>query len=179
MVPILALTANAMKGAREYFLDHGFNDFISKPIDLDRLDQALAAWVPEDKQRPPVRSERVLQPPPEDLLGLPGLDAERGMAFCGSAAVYRQTLAMFAGQLPDRVQRLREALEAEAREDYILEAHSLKSAARWVGAADLGDRAETLELAGRAGNWDEVEMGTPELLAQCRALGETLRQAVA
>ena len=112
-------------------------------------------------------------------MGLPGLDAERGMSFCGSAAVYRQTLAMFAGQLPDRMRRLRQALDSQRREDYILEAHSLKSAARWVGAADLGNRAEALELAGRAGNWDEVETRTPELLAQCQALGETLRQAVA
>ena len=180
VVPILALTANAMKGAREYFLDHGFNDFISKPMDLDRLDKALAAWVPEDKQKPPARSEPVRQePPPEELTGLPGLDAARGMAFCGSAAVYRQTLIMFSRQLPDRVQRLREALEAGQREDYILEVHSLKSAARWVGASDLGDRAEVLELAGRAGDWTVVESGTPELLARCRELGEALRQAVA
>ena len=180
VVPILALTANAMKGAREFFLDHGFNDFISKPMDLDRLDEALAAWVPEDKQCPP-REEPPAQPEPvpEDLKGLPGLDAARGMAFCGAASIYRQTLAMFTEQLPDRVRRIREALEEDRQNDYVIEVHSLKSAARWVGAAELGDQAETLEMAGRSGAWDTVERDTPDLLARCRALGDVLSGAVA
>ena len=53
VVPIIALTANAMKGVREEFLQSGFNDYISKPVELDKLDDVLRAWVPEDKQRPP------------------------------------------------------------------------------------------------------------------------------
>jgi|GEM_PF-1031925 len=180
VVPILALTANAMKGAREFFLDHGFNDFISKPMDLDRLDQALAAWIPQDKQQPPVQEGPIQpEPVPEDLAGLPGLDAARGMAFCGTAAVYRQTLAMFTGQLPERVRRIREDLEGEKREDYVIEVHSLKSAARWVGASELGDRAEELELAGRAGDWKRVAEGTPDLLDRCRSLGAVLSPRVA
>ena len=178
VVPILALTANAMKGAREYFLDHGFNDFISKPMDLDRLDRALAAWVPEDKQQPPLRQQpQKAEPVPPDLADLPGLNAARGMAFCGTAAVFRQTLTMFAGQLGDRMGRIQSALDEGRREDYIIEVHSLKSAARWVGAEELGDRAESLELAGRAGSWAVVGDGTPDLLAQCQSLRETLDRA--
>lgn len=54
VVPIIALTANAMKGVREEFLRSGFNDFLPKPIELDKLDNTLRAWVPEDKQKAPV-----------------------------------------------------------------------------------------------------------------------------
>ena len=177
VVPILALTANAMKGAREFFLANGFNDFLSKPMDLDKLDRVLGAWVPEDKQLPPRREESArTEPVPPDLAVLPGLDAAKGMAFCGRAEVYRQTLAMFAGQLPDRVHRIRAALEKEREADYILEVHSLKSAARWVGAEDLGSRAEALEMAARADDWRKVSRETEDLLARCAALEETLRQ---
>ena len=177
VVPILALTANAMKGAREFFLANGFNDFISKPMDLNKLDRVLGAWVPEDKQLPPRREESArTEPVPPDLAVLPGLDAAKGMAFCGRAEVYRQTLAMFAGQLSDRVRRIRAALEKEREADYILEVHSLKSAARWVGAEDLGSRAEDLEMAARADDWRKVSRETEDLLARCAALEETLRQ---
>ena len=177
VVPILALTANAMKGAREFFLANGFNDFLSKPMDLDKLDRVLGAWVPEDKQLPPRREESArTEPVPPDLAVLPGLDAAKGMAFCGRAEVYRQTLAMFAGQLSDRVRRIRAALEKEREADYILEVHSLKSAARWVGAEDLGSRAEALEMAARADDWRKVSRETEDLLARCAALEETLRR---
>ena len=177
VVPILALTANAMKGAREFFLANGFNDFISKPMDLNKLDRVLGAWVPEDKQLPPRREESArTEPVPPDLAVLPGLDAAKGMAFCGRAEVYRQTLAMFAGQLSDRVRRIRAALEKEREADYILEVHSLKSAARWVGAEDLGSRAEDLEMAARADDWRKVARETEDLLARCAALEETLRR---
>ena len=177
VVPILALTANAMKGAREFFLANGFNDFLSKPMDLDKLDRILGAWVPEDKQLPPRREESArTEPVPPDLAVLPGLDAAKGMAFCGRAEVYRQTLAMFAGQLSDRVRRIRAALEKEREADYILEVHSLKSAARWVGAEDLGSRAEDLEMAARADDWRKVSRETEDLLSRCAALEETLRQ---
>ena len=53
VVPIVALTANAMKGVREEFLQKGFNDFLPKPIELDKLDNVLRAWIPEDKQKAP------------------------------------------------------------------------------------------------------------------------------
>ena len=49
-LPIIALTANAVSGMREMFLLHGFNDFISKPIEISKLDRILEKWIPKDKQ---------------------------------------------------------------------------------------------------------------------------------
>lgn len=50
--PVVALTANAMRGMREFFLEHGFQDYISKPIDPLLLDAVLAAWLPQEKRAP-------------------------------------------------------------------------------------------------------------------------------
>jgi response regulator of citrate/malate metabolism len=48
-VPILALTANAIPGMRELFLEKGFNDYFTKPIDTGKLDALLRRWLPVDK----------------------------------------------------------------------------------------------------------------------------------
>ena len=139
VVPILALTANAMKGVKEYFLDNGFNDFLSKPVELPALDAILQAWLPQDKQEPVKEAPRgTPEPPPADLTGLAGIDAQRGMGYCGTAGLYRKTLLLFRDQLPGRVERLRTALEVGAWEDYTVEVHALKSAARWeIGRAHV------------------------------------------
>ena len=180
VVPIVALTANAMKGMRAFFLQNGFNDYVSKPVETDLLDRVLAEWIPADKQRPPESAAAVQtpEPVPKELLSVPGLDAEEGMAFCGQAEVYRQTLEMFRRQMGQRRADLRGALDEDRREDYIREAHSLKSAARWVGARALGERAEGLEKAGRDGRWEQVRRETPGLLADCARLEEALTRAV-
>ena len=180
VVPILALTANAMKGVKEYFLDNGFNDFLSKPVELPALDAILQAWLPQDKQEPVKEAPRgTPEPPPADLTGLAGIDAQRGMGYCGTAGLYRKTLLLFRDQLPGRVERLRTALEVGAWEDYTVEVHALKSAARWVGAMDLGDQAQALELAAKAGETGRLADETPALAEACEALEKVLRSVQA
>jgi len=49
-VPIVALTANAVSGMREFFLENGFNDFMSKPVDVVKLNAVLEQWIPKEKQ---------------------------------------------------------------------------------------------------------------------------------
>ncbi|MDR1658199.1 MAG: response regulator [Deltaproteobacteria bacterium] len=49
-VPIIALTANAVSGIKEIFLEHGMDDFISKPIEIRKLEEILAKWVPSHKK---------------------------------------------------------------------------------------------------------------------------------
>lgn len=175
VVPIVALTANAMKGVREEFLSSGFNDYISKPIELDKLDDVLKAWIPEDKQKAPALPETLLsESVPEDLQNLPGIDVARGMSYCGTGETYRKTLFLFREQILGRRRRIRQAWEEARWEDYVIEVHSLKSAARWIGAMDLGDQAEVLEMAGRSQDLTKIADNTTDLLDECYAIGKVL-----
>ena len=176
VLPIIALTANAMKGMKEFFLSNGFNDYISKPVELDALDEALAAWIPEDKQKAPARPDtgRDQEPVPEDLAGLKGVDVAQGMRYCGTAEVYYKTLYLFREQIPGKIRRIQETFQGEAWEDYAIEVHGLKSGARWIGAMALGDQAERLEMAARSGDFEQVAEETPVLLEDYQALQTAL-----
>lgn len=177
VLPIIALTANAMKGMREFFLANGFNDFISKPVELDALDEALVAWIPEDKQKAPARkvtTSREQEPVPEDLASIKGVDVAQGMRYCGTAEVYRKTLYMFREQIPGKIRRIQETFQGAAWEDYAIEVHSLKSGARWIGAMALGDQAERLEMAARSGDLEQVADETSVLLEDYQALQTAL-----
>jgi CheY-like chemotaxis protein len=49
-VPIIALTANAISGMKELFLEKGFNDYISKPIEIAKLEEIMYRWIPPEKR---------------------------------------------------------------------------------------------------------------------------------
>jgi CheY-like chemotaxis protein len=61
-VPIIALTANAMSGMKEMFIEKGFNDFLAKPIDIGKMDDMLGRWIPKEKRE----SGKGERKPPED-----------------------------------------------------------------------------------------------------------------
>jgi signal transduction histidine kinase/CheY-like chemotaxis protein len=64
-VPIIALTANAIAGMREMFLSKGFNDYLSKPIEISRLNELMEKWIPPHKRLKPMRESADPAPTPE------------------------------------------------------------------------------------------------------------------
>jgi CheY-like chemotaxis protein len=75
-VPIIALTANAVSGMREMFMSHGMNGFISKPIEVAKLETALRDWLPGEKIVEHVPGD----PPPEKPTSAPGVPGYPGTA---------------------------------------------------------------------------------------------------
>ena len=153
-LPIIAMTAHAMDGDRELSLAAGMQDHLTKPIDPDALFAVLARWI-EPRAEPvpaPEPASGAGAPADPELPRLEGVDTARGLALHrGRPELYRRVLASFARDFRDAAGGMDRALQAE---DFILArrlAHSLKSAAASIGAADLAHRARAVEACHAAG----------------------------
>jgi two-component system, sensor histidine kinase and response regulator len=157
-VPIIALTANAVVGMKEMFIENGFNDFISKPIDVSKLDEILNHWITEEKreqssQEHQEANENTFNKPVEDsaLYSIPGVDAAKGINMTGGTLIsYKQVLAMFCKDAQERLPLMQKTPETDALISFVTNVHALKSAAASIGAKNVSESAAELEAAGKA-----------------------------
>ncbi len=177
--PAIALTANAVSGAREMYLEAGFTDYISKPVKGIRLEKLLLSLLPPEKlhevetgtQTASLKEDASL---PEWLLNVPGLDTERGLDNCGSAEGYQNVLTVFHQTAGDKTEEI-ETLHREADlANYTIKVHALKSSARIIGATELSKLAEALETAGKEADKDFIEAHHDELLSLYRDFDRAL-----
>jgi CheY-like chemotaxis protein len=152
-MPIIALTANAVSGARASFLAAGMDDFISKPIDAEELNRKLAKWLPGDKvlipavQSPP-RGEAAPEypsPVPPESGRPPVLDRAVGLRNTGGEDLYRRLLDNFREEHREDPGRIGAALAAGNGALAYRLAHTLKSTAALLGAEAVRRTAAVLE----------------------------------
>jgi HPt (histidine-containing phosphotransfer) domain-containing protein len=175
-VPVIALTANAIVGNENMFLQNGFNGFISKPIDLMRMDTVLNKWI-RDKQSPETlraaareKAERLAVAGPSPLSRVPdnvrlaaGIDWETGVERCGGEDAYLQILRSYARHTPELLEKMRD-LREENLAEYAVTVHGLRGSSYSIYAGEIAGRAEALELAAKAGDFAAVREGNPSFL---------------
>ncbi|MDB6087016.1 MAG: histidine kinase, partial [Gammaproteobacteria bacterium] len=164
-MPIIALTANALRGESERCLAVGMDDYLSKPAPLAALAAALEKWLPAAN---PTETSRDLSSMPlqvsvlEALVGTdPQLIHEFLQEFGMSAARAAAGLAEACGK-----QRSKDAAEI---------AHKLKSSARSVGALKLGELCAAIEVAGTAGDLTTLTALFPDFEREMSAVDGCLR----
>jgi signal transduction histidine kinase/CheY-like chemotaxis protein/HPt (histidine-containing phosphotransfer) domain-containing protein len=175
---VIALTANAMKGMREFFMDSGFDDYMPKPISLESIASMLRKWVPAERivtKEPEVKEEEQF---PEALSSCADIDIDDAMQYSESYSDLLSIICDFAGLIETKSAQI----EAYARDGdvngYTVEVHALKSSSRLIGATKLSDLAARLERCGHENDLDAIRRMTPQLLSQYRAYSEKLRPAV-
>ena len=152
-IPIIALTANAVVGMREMFIENGFNDFISKPIDVSKLDEMLERWIPKEKKeknsaRPHFRQAHGAEE--NVLLSIPGVDTAKGIALTGGTLEsYKQVLNIFCKDVEDRLPLLHTIPVAETLTEFATQFHAIKSASASLGASEIPEQAAKLETASK------------------------------
>jgi signal transduction histidine kinase/FixJ family two-component response regulator/HPt (histidine-containing phosphotransfer) domain-containing protein len=194
-VPIIALTANAIAGSREMFLENGFNDFISKPIDIKRLDTVLNQWI-RDKQNEETLKEaesRAMERPEEpsppresDLEGkwllehpVDGIDFASVLLLYGnSGAAYMPIIKSFVAHTPQLLEKMRKDLETSPA-DYLIEVHGLKGTCNAIGAIETGALARELELGMKDEKLEMVKSRNDELMERAGRLTEGLQKLLA
>lgn len=196
-LPVVALTANAVSGAREMFLESGFNDFISKPIQIPVLEKILEAWLPEqlvkriDKNKKPaasstffdimgIESERTEENcgKGEDII-IPNVDVASGLKLCGgNLNAYLAVLKTFMETAPESILRIENFAHSRDYKNYTTEVHGLKSSSLAIGAMGLSEMARKLEEAGKAENYKLIQEDTPALIARFSEITENVKPFV-
>ncbi len=173
--PIIALTANAMEGARDMFIKAGMNDLVTKPVDVKDIISAVKRWLPSDKVVD-VDASDVAGGKGEasDLVEYEGLDVAGAISAIGMASLYNKIVEEYYRSGKNKHNEISSAYDTENWEDYTIKVHALKSSSRQIGALPLGDLAESLEKAGKAGDLEKIHADTARLLDDYSALLNTL-----
>ncbi len=183
--PAVCLTANAIANAREQYIKAGFDDYLTKPIDADRLEGILLKYLPQEKvlaaDDGDEQSGAALQVP-EQLAPLQGqkwLDLSQGIQNSGSAEDYLPLLRIFYESLDEKAAEIDGFFEQENWKDYAIKVHALKSSARIIGASAFGEEAQLLENAGKSGDLAYIRRHHADFLARCRSFKAPLAEVFA
>lgn len=191
-VPCIALTANAGAGARDEYLAAGFDDYLSKPVNGEVLEEMLFNLLPKEKilQGDDVSSpdaadkandkslENEASKQGEDFLGkLEGIDLNEALKNCGSREVLTSVVEEFLISIDKKADDIESFAAAKDYRNYTVAVHALKSSARLIGAMELSERAAFLEKCGNEENETEIAEKTPDLLEIYRSYKDKLSAA--
>ncbi len=186
-LPVIALTANTISGAREMFRNEGFTEFIPKPIERAVLERALRKVLPKscivynsepvalnlNKSEEPAQNETAADEAGieddsplsiEELVRF-GINVKMGMEYCSDEEeFYLEMLKMFGSQYTEKRDELVSLYESANWKDYAIKTHALKSTSLTIGAEELSDCAKTLEAAGKKEDVEGIKKNHPILL---------------
>jgi len=176
-LPIIALTANAVSGMKELFLDSGMNDYLAKPIETAKLFNVLDKWIPEDKRESGAR-ESVKEEVPE--ISIDGVDIKMGISMTGgSLKNYMGTLGIYYKDGMEKAGQIAQALQDKDLPLYIINVHALKSASASIGAEILSEKAKKLEFAARSEDVEYLLDNTKDFIDKLRATLRSIGKIIA
>lgn len=193
--PVIALTANAVTGAKEMYLREGFHSFLSKPVNPEKLEKMLLDLLPKDKIVPCasvdgnldtdiLATDNAQSPDPESDHEFPeidGLDWDYAQLHIKDPELLFETIRDFYRAMDTDHDMLLKFLEqvqnndAEALRQFKVRVHSMKSSAAMIGATSLSGIAKMLEYAARDGRTDILFSVTPYFLEEWKHMKSRLR----
>ena len=163
---IVAFTANAVSGAKKMFMEEGFDEFVSKPIETMTLERVLCKVLPKSSITYVSEEKEAVKADERKT----NFDRNAGLQYCrGDEMFYRELLAQFHSESVKKRQMIEADYEQKNMEDYRIRVHALKSTAKMIGAENLSDLAKDLEMAAKEKDWDFIEKNHKEVLDQYAA----------
>ena len=189
-VPIIALTANAIKGVSEMFLANGFTEYLSKPIDTERLGEVLNKWIPENKKEEAMEEEesvadknQAVDENEENLRNMlrqvENIDYDKAMTLCGkSEDILLSVIEVYVKSYSQIKERIDSTYAKEDLKNYAIEVHGVKSSSRSIGNDVLGEMAYRLEIEAKDGNIAYVKENHSEFVMKYEQFVGKLKEIV-
>ncbi|MBQ3645514.1 MAG: response regulator, partial [Synergistaceae bacterium] len=171
--PIICLTADAVSGARNKYLEQGFTDYLSKPVESSTLEKALMEYLPKDKieittstdENEDSNEKTELTELEKFYAQTDGLDYVEAIKNCANEAILSKTLQQFYNSIQNNLNDIKKFESEGDIKNYTIKVHALKSSARLIGASELSSQAMYLEDCGNNNDVDSIKDLTPDLLA--------------
>ena len=170
-VSIIGVTAHSMAGDRDKCIREGMNDFLSKPVDLHLLAEALAKWIPGTAPRVAVQAGEQAASDASAAIFDPEALLKRLM---GDRQLAGILVKGFLDDVPSQLNNLRKRFDEADQRGARLQAHTLKGSAAAVSAGGLRAIAQEMERSAAAGQLDNAG----ELLFRAAEEFERLKSAL-
>lgn len=156
---VIALTANAVSGAKEFYLSHGFDDYLSKPIQSEKLEALLCQYLPPQfLKMPQEESVDYLEEP--CIPPIDGIVADDAVRYAGGdQEEYLHNLKLYLEEFDEKKKKLEEFFREADLENYQIVAHAVKSTSKLIGANELSETAREMEEAAAARDMEAVRSG--------------------
>lgn len=183
--PVIVLTANAIAGSRKRYMEAGFTDYLTKPLDATILEQTVKKYLPADKvilidkgsnntesdnkaydAKKDVKKASSLR---ERLIAIEGLDFDEAMRFAGNdEAILEDIVENIAKESKEKIRLMEEALEEGNMKNYSCEVHSIKGLMAMIGLKAFSERALKLEAKANEGDMEYVQNETKDFINSYR-----------
>lgn len=183
VTPVIMLTANAMMGADRKYLEDGFDDYLSKPINPATLEKMVLKHLPDSM----ITEENIdsedsedsdIAPENSDFISkLYFLDTKSGLEFAaGDIDFYHQILTTYIDG--DKREQLKKHYQEKDWANYRIVAHSIKGTSLTIGAPAVSEAAKGLEFAVKEERYDYIDKHHEEVLKMYGELLEKMRNAL-
>ncbi|MBP5494443.1 MAG: response regulator [Lachnospiraceae bacterium] len=183
-VPVICLTADVVRGAKERYLQMGFNDYLTKPIDSAKLEKMLIEYLPADKTEiveKDAKSESAEESESElkKALKRNGVDVNIGIAFTGDDEdMYMSLLGEYAAEEVEKSANIKECYRTKDWKNYGVYVHSLKSTSKMIGASALAEIAAESEAASNVQDTLVIDSNHDRMMEMYSVLADVIRENI-
>ena len=197
-IPVVALTADAMSGVGDKYIEVGFNDYLSKPIENTELNRVLNKIFTKEKEEDihkviPITDEEIAELNRRfgdptlnsndkknniDYLKENGIDVDSSLELLGDIDMYNETLETFIEENKKRIPRLKENKESGNMSEYAIDVHALKSDSKYLGFKKLAELSYEHEMKSKENNKEYINEHFDELMNEYNKIMDIINKYI-